>query len=159
VIALLRFWKPLAGVVLLAAITAAVWGYGRSKYTDGYQQAEAENAKALADWQIKYDAQVKADEKRITSARHAHEVELANLAARYDKPRPRLVCRAASRPSDVPAASGISETEAAEAGALRGAAEEGFDPTFRLFQLAEEADYMLANCRHLNQAVHGVPSE
>jgi hypothetical protein len=159
VIALLRFWKPIAGFAIAGLIALLILNYGKARFTAGYQQATSENAEALEQWEKTYEALVEANELRIQQAGLAHEQELAQLAARYDKPRPRLVCRTASSSGAVPTAAGIPEAETAETGPLRGTAEEGFDPTFRLFQLAEEADYMLANCRHLNQAVHGVPSE
>jgi hypothetical protein len=158
---ILRLWKPLAGVVVLAVILTAILAYGKRQYDAGYQQSESENAKALADWQTKYDAQVKADEDRLTAAHHAHELEVAQLAARRDRPRPRLVCHTQSSPGDVPSGTGVSQPQAAETGALRERTEESaesFDPTAALFAIAEEADGLLANCRHLNQAVHGVPS-
>lgn len=155
---LLRFWKPLAGAAIVVLAVLLILNYGKSRFAAGYQQATSENAEALTIWEETYEALVAANEKRVQAAAHAHELELASLVARYDKPRPRLVCRTESHPRDVPAAAGVSEPEAPEAGALRGATEEGFDPTLRLFALAEEADYLLANCRHLHQAVHGTPT-
>ena len=162
IVLLRRFWKPLACVAAVLLAWLALHHYGATRFSAGYQQAVGENAKALDDWQIKYDAQVAADEHRITSAHHSHELELAQLAGARAHPVTHVVCRrTSSGASDVPTTAGVPAAEAASAGALSPETEgsaEPFDPTDQLIALADEADYMLASCRELQQAVHGAPS-
>lgn len=155
---LLRFWKPLACV---AAVLLALWAlhhFGASRFSAGYQQAISENAKALAEWQIKYDAQVKADEKRVASAHMAHEIELGLLAAASDKPLPRVVCHStASSAGPVSAATVLPDGGSAAAVVVHRDADLYPDITGALQVFALRADKLAADARELNTAVNSPP--
>lgn len=159
---LLRFWKPLVAVGCAAIIWFAVHHYGAQRFSAGYQQATSEDAKALADSKLKYDAKVKADEARIAKA--DRDTELANgqvaaLSATAHREQPRLVCKPApSHRSELPSTADIHAGEAPAAGVLAGADAEGFDPTSALLDYATDVEYLTVSCRQLHQEVHGVPS-
>ncbi len=155
---LLRFWKPLAAVALLALLFIWLQHVRSEAFTRGYQQAVSENARALDAWKLTYDRTVRDNADRLRKAEDQHTAELAKLAALASQPRPRLVCHRTDRTGAVPATPGLPEPGSADSGLLSRAGAEGFDPVPELFDLAAEADYILANCRQLNQAVHGVPS-
>lgn len=149
------FWKPLAALAGAAVIWFAIHHFGAERFHAGYQQSVSENAKALAEWQIKYDAQVKADEKRIASAHMAHEIELAQLAVARAQPLPRVVCHStASGAGPMSTAIGLPDGGSAAAVVVHGDADVHPDITDALQVLALRADKLAADARELNSAAH-----
>lgn len=158
------YYKAGAGLVLCGALYAveAYRMHAAIKRADhtGYQRAAAEDAKALADWQVKYDKQVKADEDRLNAANLAHEKELGQVAAHAAAlPVRHLVCKSApSGGSELPAASHLPAGEAASPGLLAGSDGQDFDPGPNLKDYATDVEYLTVSCRQLMMAVHGFPS-
>lgn len=156
---LLKNWRLFA---LIAAALAVLWyfrHYGDVRYAAGYGQAAAEQ-KTVADAQAIQNAQKERDDaKRIADAYQARQSAEAELAAIRARPVPALVChRAASRPRVLPETARLPDTPPANAGPLPAGAGESFDPSVALTAMADEADSLLADCRMLHQAVHGVPT-
>lgn len=151
----LRFWKPLACVVVILLAWLAVHHFGATRFSAGYQQATSEDAKALSDWQIKYDAIVAQDQARLQLARRSHELEIAQLAVAARKPLPSVrLCSDTRLAGPVSAPTVISGGADPAAGLLPGDFVVHPDLTPALDLLVQRADKLSADARELNSAAH-----
>lgn len=158
-----------AKVLAVVALLSALWGIDayrlQAAFQRGYDQAGSEDAKLAAIQEIENRKKELAHDKQLADALRSLDAVQAQLVlARRTEPLDHVVCsRAPARAHQLPAGPGVSAGEARDAGLLPRTpaadpqpAAESFDPTDELIALMERADDVLANCRYLHQAVHGI---
>lgn len=157
--------KALAIVAVAVALGLFEAHRQQAAYQRGYDQAASEDAKQAAIQEIENRKKELAHDKQLADALRSLDAVQAKLVlARRTEPLDHVVCsRAPARAHQLPAGPGVSAGEARDTGLLPRApaadpqpAAESFDPTDELIALMERADDVLANCRYLHQAVHGI---
>lgn len=160
------WWKAIAGVVVLGALVGVDTYRQHAAFERGVAQTRSEDAKVAEEQAAENLKKEQAHDKQLANALRSFDLVQAQLVvARRAQPIGHVMCRrAAPRADELSAGSRVSAVETGNPGLLPQppAADPqpgpAFDPTDELVALAEHADEVLANCRYLHQAVHGVPT-